>query len=114
MGRLIKIERFGVDQQLEGSEELRSPDWEGIWEAVESEMDRTGRIPNKMDEWDEEACATGPEHDCDGESEACRRNLKAAIREWMQSELENNELKTGSFCFAGVDWSAVTYGWDGE
>jgi hypothetical protein len=114
MGHLIKVERFGLDQQLEGSEELRSPGWEGVWDAVEAEMDRTGRIPNEMGEWGESACVTGPEHGCDGESEVCRRNLKAAIREWVRSELEGNDLKTGSFCFAGADWSAVTYGWDGS
>ena len=27
---------------------------------------------------------------------------------------ENDELKTGSFHFGGVDWSAITFGWDGE
>lgn len=114
MGRLIKVERFGLDQQLDSSDELRSPGWEGVWQAIEAEMDRTGRVPNEMDDWGEAACELGPEHDCDGESEACRRNLKTAIREWVRSELEDNELKTGSVCFAGVDWSAVTYGWDGE
>jgi hypothetical protein len=114
MGHLIKVERYGMDQGLDSSEELRSPGWEGIWEAVEAEMDRTGKTPSGMEEWNEGGCALGPEHDCDGESETCLRNLKDGVRDWIRTALENNDLKTGSFHFAGVDWSAVTYGWDGE
>lgn len=114
MGHLIKVEWFGQGNDLEGSEEFSAPGWEGIWQAVEGEMDRTGRTPSGTEGWNEGGCVLGPEHECDGETGVCRENLKEAVRDWIRSELDGNDLKTGSFHFAGPDWSAITYGWDGE
>lgn len=114
MGHLIKVEQYGIDHKLEDSQQYSVPGWEGIWRAVEEEMDRTGKTPSGMEGWEEGGCVLGPEHDCDGTSEQCRQNLKDAIREWIESAWGNDELRTGSFHFAGADWSSVTFNWDGN
>lgn len=113
MGHLIKVERFGQGNDLESSEEFSASDWKGIWEAVEGEMDRTGRTPGGMEGWEEGDCDTR-DHDCDRRPEQCREYLKDAIREWIEAAWGNDELRTGSFHFAGPDWSAITFTWDGE
>lgn len=114
MGHLIKVERYGIDHKLESSDEFDAPSWRGIWEAVEGEMDRTGRIPSGMEGWEEGDCVLDPSHDCETDPEQCKQNLKNAIRDWIESAWSNDELRTGSFCFVGADWSSVTFGWDGN
>lgn len=114
MGHLIKVERYGVDHKLEGSEELRSPGWRGIWDVVESEMERTGQAPTGMEGWEEGGCVLTEGHDCAAQPEQCQEYLKVAVRDWIKSFWEYDELKTGSFYFGGVSWSAITIGWDGE
>ncbi|AYD81443.1 hypothetical protein SEA_JUSTBECAUSE_288 [Streptomyces phage JustBecause] len=114
MGHLVKTEIYGQGNNLEDSFEVNATSWEGIWEAVESEMDRTGRTPSGMEGFEEGHCVLDPEHDCDEQPQKCRENLKLAVKEWIQAAWENDELKTGSFHFAGPDWSAITFGWDGK
>jgi hypothetical protein len=114
MGHLIKVEQFGQGNNLEDSREFSVPSWQGIWDAVEDEMDRTGKIPTGMEGWDESGCALTEGHDCDEQPEQCQRHLKNAIREWIRSAWEYDELKTGSFCFGGAEWSSITFGWDGN
>ncbi|WGV35988.1 hypothetical protein SEA_FRANKENWEENIE_317 [Streptomyces phage Frankenweenie] len=114
MGHRIKVERYGVDHRLESSEEFNAPSWEGIWQAVEGEMDRTGKEPSGMEGWEEGGCVLDPDHDCEADPAKCQENLKEAIRDWIKSAWEHDELKTGSFHFGGVDWSSITFGWDGE
>lgn len=114
MGHLLKIERFGLDHKLESQEQYQVPGWEGVWAAVEAEMDLTGKTPSGMEGWEESGCALTPGHDCDERPGDCERYLRDAIREWVRSSWENNELRTGSFHFGGADWSAITFNWDGE
>ena len=114
MGHLIKVERYGMDNKLESSEDFSTPSWEGIWEAVEGEMDRTGRTPSGMEGWEEGGCVLDADHDCDADPAKCQENLKNAIRDWVKSAWGNDELRTGSFCFAGADWSSITFNWDGK
>lgn len=114
MGHMIKVEQYGIDHKLEESREYRVSGWEGVWLAVEDEMDRTGRIPTGMEGWDESGCVLTEGHDCDTDPDQCRQHLKNAIKEWIKASWEHDELKTGSFCFAGSDWSAITFGWDGN
>lgn len=113
MGHLIKVEQFNQANRLEESRSFSVPGWEGIWETVESEMDRTGQPPSGMEGWNEGGCVTG-DHDCDERPDQCREYLKDAIKEWMQAAWGNDELRTGSFHFGGSDWSAITFNWDGE
>jgi hypothetical protein len=113
MGHLVKVERYGVDHKLKSSREFSTPGWEGIWEAVEAEMDLTGQAPSGMEGWEEGGCAAS-EHDCEAELEKCQENLKEAVRDWIRTAWEHDDLKTGSFHFGGVSWSAVTFGWNGE
>jgi hypothetical protein len=114
MGHQIKVEQYGQGNNLEDSREFSTPDWNGIWEAVEGEMDRTGRTPSGMEGWNEGGCVNAENHDCDEDPGTCHKHLKEAVREWIQAAWENDELKTGSFHFAGPDWSAITFTWDGE
>lgn len=114
MGHLIKVEKFGQGNDLKDSREFSVPGWEGIWEAVESEMDRTGRTPSGMEGWEEGGCVLTPNHDCDEQPDQCREHLKEAVKDWIRSAWEHDELKTGNFHFAGPDWSAITFTWDGE
>lgn len=114
MGHLIKVERFGQGNDLESSEEFTVPGWVGIWQAVEGEMDRTGRVPNGMEDWNEGRCALIENHDCWEQPDRCRKHLKEAVQDWIESAWGNDELRTGSFHFAGPDWSSITFTWDGK
>jgi hypothetical protein len=114
MGHMIKVERYGLDHKLDSSDQYSVPGWEGIWAAVEAEMDRTGKEPSGMEGWEEGGCVNAEGHDCEAEPERCREHLKEAVREWIRTAWENDELKTGSFHFGGADWSSITFGWDGE
>lgn len=114
MGHLIKLEQFGQGNDLESSREFSVLDWKGIWRAVEDEMDRTDRVPRGMEGWEETGCVLTGDHECDERPDQCWEHLKDAVREWIESAWKHNELRTGSFCFAGPDWSAITFNWDGN
>lgn len=114
MGHLIKVEQFDQGNTLEASREFSVSGWEGIWQAVKDEMDRTGKIPNDMQGWGEYGCGLSEGHDCEKQPAVCEKHLREAIQDWIRSAWENNELKTGSFYFSGAAWSAVTFGWDGN
>lgn len=114
MGHLVKTEIFDQGNVLEDSTSVNVPGWEGIWQAVEAEMERSGRIPNYMDDYGEHGCVTGSGHDCEREPDVCRENLRSAIRDFVRSTWEDDDLKTGSFYFSGADWSAVTVSWNGK
>jgi len=114
MGHLIKVEQFDQGNTLENSREFSVSDWEGIWEAVEGEMDRTNQVPSGMEGWEEGDCALDPAHDCTEQPAQCQKNLKRAVKDWIRSAWEHDELRTGSFHFGGADWSAITFTWDGK
>jgi hypothetical protein len=114
MGHLIKVEQFDQGNTLEDSREFTASGWEGIWQAVENEMDRTGKTPSGMEGWEEGGCVLTEGHDCEADPDQCRVHLKEAVRDWIRTSWENDELKTGNFCFAGAEWSAITFGWDGN
>lgn len=114
MGHLIKVEQFDQANRLENSRQFSVPGWEGIWEAVEGEMDRTNGVPSGMEGWEEGGCVLAEGHDCDEQPDECRQHLKNAIRDWIKSKWEYNELESGSFHFAGSDWSSITFTWDGK
>ncbi len=112
MGHLIKVERFGQGNELEESRAYTAPSWEGVWRAVEEEMDRTGKVPSGMEGWNENGCVFDEGHDCDTDPDRCREHLKASIRNWIRAAWEYDPPHVGSFHFAGPSWSAITIGWD--
>lgn len=114
MGHLIKVEQFDQGNTLTDSSQFSVPGWEGIWRAVEGEMDRTDSVPSGMEGWNEGGCVLTDGHDCEMQPDACRQHLKEAVRDWIKSAWGNDELRTGSFHFAGPDWSAITFNWDGQ
>ncbi len=91
MGHLIKTEVFGQGNDLEASFAVRVPDWIGIWQAVLAEMERSGKKPSGMEEFDD-----------------------GAVKETIRSVWEFDDLRTGSYFFPGASWSSVTVSWDGE
>lgn len=114
MGHMIKVEQFNQANELEDSRTFSVPGWEGIWEAVEGEMDRTESVPSGMEGWEEGGCVLTEGHDCDEQPDQCRQHLKNAVRDWIKSAWEYDDMKAGDFHFAGAEWSSITFTWDGN
>lgn len=91
MGHIVKTEIFGQGNNLEDSFQVNAAGWEGIWQAVHAEMERTGKRPNGMEEFDD-----------------------GAVKESIRSTWEYDDLRTGSYGFGGCSWSSVTVAWDGK
>jgi hypothetical protein len=91
MGHLVKTEIFDQGNKLEDAFSVNTPGWEGIWQAVHAEMERSGRRPSGMEELDD-----------------------GAVKDNIRSIWEHDDMKTGSFYFAGPDWSAITVSWNGK
>lgn len=87
----MKTEIFDQGNSLEESHEVNAPGWEGIWQALHAEMERSGRKPSGMEEFDD-----------------------GAVKDAVRSVWEFDDLRTGSYFFPGAAWSSVTVSWDGK
>lgn len=88
MRYLVKTEIFGQGNDLEDTVEVVTAGWEGLWDVVHAEIERSGKIPNGLGE-------------------------PGAVKDWIEAAWSAGILR-GSFHFPGASWSSVTFTWHEE